>query len=48
MSFTWGPATGVGSMPGGDAREAAKTVDRVLRGLPVPARTARPRVPART
>ncbi|MEU8521622.1 methionine synthase [Streptomyces sp. NBC_01216] len=24
--FTWGPATGVGSMPGGDAREAAKTV----------------------
>ncbi|CAM5314452.1 Methionine synthase OS=Streptomyces alboniger OX=132473 GN=CP975_25210 PE=4 SV=1 [Streptomyces alboniger] len=25
-AFTWGPATGVGSMPGGDAREAAKTV----------------------
>ncbi|NUK51439.1 methionine synthase [Streptomyces lunaelactis] len=24
--FVWGPATGVGSMPGGDAREAAKTV----------------------
>ncbi|MFG3494707.1 methionine synthase [Streptomyces sp. NPDC047928] len=24
--FSWGPATGVGSMPGGDAREAAKTV----------------------
>ncbi|MFI8292340.1 methionine synthase [Streptomyces sp. ms191] len=24
--FTWGPATGVGSMPGGDAREAARTV----------------------
>ncbi|MFF3402048.1 methionine synthase [Streptomyces sp. NPDC002659] len=24
--FPWGPATGVGSMPGGDAREAAKTV----------------------
>ncbi|MDO0936807.1 methionine synthase [Streptomyces sp. DG2A-72] len=24
--FTFGPATGVGSMPGGDAREAAKTV----------------------
>ncbi|WP_338700812.1 methionine synthase [Streptomyces sp. Q6] len=24
--FKWGPATGVGSMPGGDAREAAKTV----------------------
>ncbi|KUL61510.1 methionine synthase [Streptomyces sp. NRRL S-1521] len=25
-AHTWGPATGVGSMPGGDAREAAKTV----------------------
>ncbi|MFF3291489.1 methionine synthase [Streptomyces sp. NPDC003023] len=24
--FPWGPATGVGSMPGGDAREAAKAV----------------------
>jgi hypothetical protein len=24
--FKWGPATGIGSMPGGDAREAAKTV----------------------
>ncbi|WP_406302918.1 methionine synthase [Streptomyces sp. NBC_00885] len=24
--FPWGPATGIGSMPGGDAREAAKTV----------------------
>ncbi|MCH0538002.1 methionine synthase [Streptomyces sp. MUM 203J] len=24
--FNWGPATGVGSLPGGDAREAAKTV----------------------
>ncbi|WP_156726237.1 methionine synthase [Streptomyces apocyni] len=24
--FSWGPATGVGSMPGGDAREAARTV----------------------
>ncbi|MGW4201432.1 methionine synthase [Streptomyces sp. NPDC004726] len=24
--FTWGPATGVGSMPGGDARESVKTV----------------------
>ncbi|MFD4142014.1 MULTISPECIES: methionine synthase [unclassified Streptomyces] len=24
--FSWGPATGVGSMPGGDARESAKTV----------------------
>ncbi|MFF8954381.1 methionine synthase [Streptomyces sp. NPDC014894] len=26
QKFGWGPATGVGSMPGGDAREAAKTV----------------------
>ncbi|WP_447040151.1 methionine synthase [Streptomyces sp. DSM 118878] len=25
-TFDWGPATGVGSMPGGDAREAARTV----------------------
>ncbi|MGW3627474.1 methionine synthase [Streptomyces sp. NPDC000880] len=25
-AFPWGPATGVGSMPGGDASEAAKTV----------------------
>ncbi|MFF3456488.1 methionine synthase [Streptomyces sp. NPDC002730] len=25
-NFPWGPATGIGSMPGGDAREAAKTV----------------------
>ncbi|MEU8758909.1 methionine synthase [Streptomyces sp. NPDC048659] len=25
-AFPWGPATGVGSLPGGDAREAAKTV----------------------
>lgn len=25
-AFSWGPATGIGSMPGGDAREAAKTV----------------------
>ncbi|MGW7284832.1 methionine synthase [Streptomyces sp. NPDC054847] len=24
--FRWGPATGVGSLPGGDAREAARTV----------------------
>ncbi|WP_405753901.1 methionine synthase [Streptomyces sp. NBC_01411] len=24
--FSWGPATGIGSMPGGDARESAKTV----------------------
>lgn len=25
-AFRWGPATGIGSMPGGDARETAKTV----------------------
>ncbi|MFF2850332.1 methionine synthase [Streptomyces sp. NPDC058001] len=25
-AFPWGPATGIGSMPGGDAREAARTV----------------------
>ncbi|MEV0093189.1 methionine synthase [Streptomyces sp. NPDC050738] len=25
-TWTWGPATGIGSMPGGDARETAKTV----------------------
>ncbi|GGV61053.1 hypothetical protein GCM10010277_65650 [Streptomyces longisporoflavus] len=25
-AISWGPATGIGSMPGGDAREAAKTV----------------------
>ncbi|MER5889802.1 methionine synthase [Streptomyces sp. NPDC001941] len=32
MTFPWGPATGVGSMPGGDAREAAKTVTGSLIG----------------
>ncbi|MFJ9040247.1 methionine synthase [Streptomyces sp. NPDC102406] len=30
--FRWGPATGVGSMPGGDAREAAKTVTGSFEG----------------
>ncbi|MER5439616.1 methionine synthase [Streptomyces sp. NPDC002790] len=30
--FKWGPATGVGSMPGGDAREAAKTVTGSFEG----------------
>ncbi|MFB7743590.1 methionine synthase [Streptomyces sp. NPDC056132] len=30
--FPWGPATGVGSMPGGDARETAKTVTGSLIG----------------
>ncbi|MFG2329151.1 methionine synthase [Streptomyces sp. NPDC048604] len=32
--FTWGPATGVGSMPGGDAREAAKTVTGTFEDFP--------------
>ncbi|MEV0125201.1 methionine synthase [Streptomyces sp. NPDC050703] len=31
-AHTWGPATGVGSMPGGDAREAAKTVTGSFEG----------------
>ncbi|MFG2503394.1 methionine synthase [Streptomyces sp. NPDC048441] len=30
----WGPATGIGSMPGGDAREAAKTVSGSLEEFP--------------
>ncbi|MFJ8824614.1 methionine synthase [Streptomyces sp. NPDC102467] len=30
--FRWGPATGVGSMPGGDALEAAKTVTGSFEG----------------
>ncbi|MCX3062681.1 methionine synthase [Streptomyces beihaiensis] len=33
-NFTWGPATGVGSMPGGDAREAAKTVTGTFEDFP--------------
>ncbi|GAA2931147.1 methionine synthase [Streptomyces enissocaesilis] len=32
--YAWGPATGVGSMPGGDAREAAKTVTGSFEGFP--------------
>ncbi|MFF8829946.1 methionine synthase [Streptomyces sp. NPDC015131] len=32
--FNWGPATGVGSMPGGDAREAAKTVTGTFEDFP--------------
>ncbi|MFH8613650.1 methionine synthase [Streptomyces sp. NPDC017979] len=32
--FSWGPATGVGSMPGGDAREAAKTVTGSFEDFP--------------
>ncbi|MEO3976666.1 methionine synthase [Streptomyces sp. CAU 1734] len=32
--FSWGPATGVGSMPGGDAREAAKTVTGTFGDFP--------------
>lgn len=36
QKFSWGPAaaSGVGSMPGGDAREAAKTVTGSLERLP--------------
>ncbi|MCS0634077.1 methionine synthase [Streptomyces sp. LP05-1] len=34
MSAGWGPATGVGSMPGGDAREAAKTVTGSFEDFP--------------
>ncbi|WP_405998325.1 methionine synthase [Streptomyces sp. NBC_00829] len=34
MSFPWGPATGVGSMPGGDAREAAKTAAGAFEEFP--------------
>ncbi|GGR32289.1 methionine synthase [Streptomyces roseolus] len=30
----WGPATGVGSLPGGDAREAAKTVTGTFEDFP--------------
>ncbi|MFD7440514.1 methionine synthase [Streptomyces sp. NPDC059909] len=30
----WGPATGVGSMPGGDAREAARTVTGTFEDFP--------------
>ncbi|MEU6062371.1 methionine synthase [Streptomyces sp. NPDC047097] len=33
-TFPWGPATGVGSMPGGDAREAAKTVTGSFEDFP--------------
>ncbi|QGV78366.1 methionine synthase [Streptomyces ficellus] len=32
--FSWGPATGVGSMPGGDAREAARTVTGTFEDFP--------------
>ncbi|WP_019889652.1 methionine synthase [Streptomyces purpureus] len=32
--FGWGPATGVGSMPGGDARETAKTVTGSFEDFP--------------
>ncbi|MEU7279393.1 methionine synthase [Streptomyces sp. NPDC045431] len=32
--FSWGPATGVGSMPGGDAREAVKTVTGSFEDFP--------------
>ncbi|MFK4223258.1 methionine synthase [Streptomyces sp. NPDC019890] len=33
-AFPWGSATGVGSMPGGDAREAAKTVAGSVEDFP--------------
>ncbi|MEV2252704.1 methionine synthase [Streptomyces sp. NPDC050147] len=33
-AFTWGPATGIGSMPGGDARETAKTVTGSFEDFP--------------
>ncbi|GAA2818681.1 methionine synthase [Streptomyces showdoensis] len=33
-AFPWAPATGVGSMPGGDAREAAKTVTGSFEDFP--------------
>ncbi|WP_327353269.1 methionine synthase [Streptomyces sp. NBC_01304] len=32
--INWGPATGIGSMPGGDAREAAKTVTGTFEDFP--------------
>ncbi|MGW7050949.1 methionine synthase [Streptomyces sp. NPDC054887] len=32
--YAWGPATGVGSMPGGDAREAARTVTGSFEDFP--------------
>ncbi|MFC8125086.1 methionine synthase [Streptomyces sp. NPDC057302] len=33
-AFRWGPATGIGSMPGGDARETAKTVTGSVEEFP--------------
>ncbi|MFE7774643.1 methionine synthase [Streptomyces sp. NPDC057445] len=33
-TFVWAPATGVGSMPGGDAREAARTVTGSFEDFP--------------
>ncbi len=33
-AFAWGPATGVGSMPGGDARETARTVTGSFEDFP--------------
>ncbi|GAA3117420.1 methionine synthase [Streptomyces rectiviolaceus] len=33
-AVNWGPATGIGSMPGGDAREAARTVTGSLEEFP--------------
>ncbi|KND42406.1 methionine synthase [Streptomyces stelliscabiei] len=44
--FSFGPATGVGSMPGGDAREAAKTVTGTF-GWPETGMAHLPELPAR-
>ncbi len=44
--FRFGPATGVGSMPGGDAREAAKTVTGTFEG-PETGMPYLPELPAR-
>ncbi|MGW7086529.1 methionine synthase [Streptomyces sp. NPDC054871] len=33
-AISWGPATGIGSMPGGDAREAARTVTGSFEDFP--------------
>ncbi|GAA3808433.1 methionine synthase [Streptomyces phyllanthi] len=45
-NFSFGPATGIGSMPGGDAREAAKTVTGTFEG-PETGMPYLPELPAR-
>ncbi len=45
-NFSFGPATGAGSMPGGDAREAAKTVTGIFEG-PETGMPYLPELPAR-